>query len=51
MNVLCYDPAYQNHSFVQSIQEIFDLRHARGLLSRKCRMSSTKKRSPNSFLR
>lgn len=35
MNVLCYDPAYQNHSFVKSIQEIFDLRHARGLVREK----------------
>jgi len=32
MNVLCYDPAYQNHSFVKGIQEIFDLRQARGLV-------------------
>src|SRR5579871_5843316 len=32
MNVLCYDPAYENHAFVKSIQEIHDLRHARGLV-------------------
>lgn len=32
MNVLCYDPAYQNHDFVKSIQEMLDLRHARGLV-------------------
>src|SRR6202162_5268531 len=31
MNVLCYDPAYENHAFVKTIQEINDLRHARGL--------------------
>lgn len=31
MNVLCYDPSYQNHEFVKAIQEIKDLRHARGL--------------------
>ena len=31
MNILCYDPAYENHSFVKTIQEINDLRHARGL--------------------
>jgi len=31
MNVLCYDPAYENHAFVEAIQEINDLRHARGL--------------------
>src|SRR6476660_8943185 len=28
MNVLCYDPAYQNDAFVKTIQEIHDLRHA-----------------------
>jgi len=32
MNILCYDPAYQNHAFVSSIQEINALRHARGLV-------------------
>lgn len=31
MNVLCYDPAYENHAFVKAIQEINDLRHAHGL--------------------
>jgi len=31
MNVLCYDPAYQNHAFVKTIQEIHHLRHERGL--------------------
>jgi len=35
MNVLCYDPAYQNHAFVRSVQEILDLRHARGLTKEK----------------
>ena len=35
MNVLCYDPAYQNDSFVKTIQEIHDLRHARGLVREK----------------
>jgi glyoxylate reductase len=32
MNMLCYDPAYENHAFVKTIQEIQDLRHARGLV-------------------
>src|ERR1043166_4383893 len=27
MNVLCYDPAYQNHEFVAAIQQIKDMRH------------------------
>src|SRR3954466_1050445 len=35
MNVLCYDPAYENQEFVQTIQEIHDLRHARGLAREK----------------
>jgi glyoxylate reductase len=35
MNVLCYDPAYQNHAFVKTIQEINDLRYARGLAKEK----------------
>ena len=29
MNILCYDPAYQNHEYVKAIQENMDLRHAR----------------------
>src|SRR5436309_10417590 len=35
MNVLCYDPAYQNEAFVKTIQEIHDSRHARGLVKEK----------------
>src|SRR6478735_10782151 len=35
MNILCYDPAYQNHDYVKSIQEIMDLRHARGISKTK----------------
>jgi len=35
MNVLCYDPAYENHEFVKTIQEVNDLRHARGLAKEK----------------
>ncbi|HXY13877.1 MAG TPA: D-glycerate dehydrogenase [Terriglobales bacterium] len=31
MNILCYDTAYQNLEFVKAIQEIKDLRHARGM--------------------
>src|SRR5579864_5905595 len=31
MNVLCYDPAYQNHEFVTAVQQIKDLRHQLGL--------------------
>ena len=35
MNVLCYDPAYENHAFVNTVQEMNDLRHARGLTKEK----------------
>ena len=35
MNILCYDPAYENQAFVTAIQEINDLRHARGLTKEK----------------
>src|SRR6202158_3096057 len=31
MNILCYDPAYQNHEYVKAIQEMKDLRFARGI--------------------
>src|SRR5438067_5384551 len=29
-NMLCYDPAYHNDKYIASIQELMDLRHARG---------------------
>jgi glyoxylate reductase len=35
MNILCYDPAYQNHEYVKAIQETMDLRHARGIQKEK----------------
>ena len=35
MNILCYDPAYQNHEFIGAIQELMDLRHARGIQKEK----------------
>ena len=35
MNILCYDPAYQNHDYVKAIQETMDLRHARGIQREK----------------
>jgi len=31
MNILCYDPAYQNHEYIKAIQETMDLRQARGI--------------------
>src|ERR1043165_3652823 len=35
MNILCYDPAYQNHAFIKAIQELMDLRHASGIQKEK----------------
>jgi glyoxylate reductase len=35
MNILCYDPAYQNHEFINAIQELMDLRFARGVQKEK----------------
>ncbi len=35
MNVLCFDPAYENTAFVNTINEILDLRHSRGLSREK----------------
>ena len=31
MNMLCYDPAFQNRDYIKAIQEMKDLRHARGI--------------------
>ena len=35
MNILCYDPAYQNNEFIKAIQDVMDLRHARGIQKEK----------------
>src|SRR6204780_4571841 len=35
MNMLCYDPAYENHDYINAIQETMDLRHARGISKAK----------------
>jgi glyoxylate reductase len=35
MNVLCYDPAYQDHKFVAAIQQLMDVAHASGLHKEK----------------
>jgi len=35
MNILCYDPAYQNHEYVKSIQAVNDLRYERGICREK----------------
>jgi len=35
MNVLCYDPVYQDHEFIAAIQQVMDLRHSKGLQREK----------------
>jgi len=35
MNILCYDPAYQNLEYVNAIQETMNLRQARGIQKEK----------------
>src|SRR5579862_2890685 len=35
MNILCYDPAYENHTYVKHMQELLDLRHERGIQREK----------------
>src|ERR1044071_6625049 len=35
LNILCYDPAYQNEKFIAAMQELMDLRHARGIQNEK----------------
>jgi glyoxylate reductase len=35
MDMLCYDPAYQNHEYIKAIQEMKDLRYARGVTREK----------------
>jgi len=31
MNILCFDPAYENHDYVKAIQEVLDLRFQHGI--------------------
>jgi glyoxylate reductase len=35
MNVLCYDPVFQNHKFVSDTQQLMDLRHTLGMVKEK----------------
>jgi glyoxylate reductase len=35
MDILCYDPAYQNHDYIAGIQRIMDLRHELGMTGDK----------------
>jgi glyoxylate reductase len=36
MNILCYDPTYQNHEYAKAVQEVKDLRFARGISRTQC---------------
>jgi glyoxylate reductase len=35
MNILCFDPAYENHDYIKAIQETMDLRFQRGISREK----------------
>src|SRR6476619_4419093 len=35
MNILCYDPAYQNNEYIKAIQDLMNLRHARSIQKEK----------------
>lgn len=35
MNILCFDPAYENHDYIEAIQQNMDLRFQRGISSRQ----------------
>src|SRR6267154_2920036 len=35
MNILCFDPAYENRDYIKAIQETMDLRQARGISREK----------------
>ena len=31
MNILCFDPAYENHEYIKAIQDVYELRYQRGI--------------------
>ena len=35
MNILCYDPAYENHEFISGIKQVMDVRHKQGIQRNK----------------
>jgi glyoxylate reductase len=35
MNILCYDPAYENHQYISGIQNLMDVRHQLGIQRNK----------------
>lgn len=36
MNILCFDPVFQNHDYVATAQKIMDLRHEHGMAREHC---------------
>src|SRR6202166_2252797 len=41
MNILCFDPAYENHDYIKAIQETMDLRFQRGISREKASIRYT----------
>jgi len=41
MNILCFDPAYENHDYIAAIQETMDLRFKRGIQREKTTIGYT----------
>src|SRR4029079_3755508 len=35
MDVLCHDPVYEDHKFLDSVRRVLDLRHREGFVTRK----------------
>jgi glyoxylate reductase len=42
MNILCYDPAYENHDYINAIQQTMDLRFRHGISREKTTIRYTK---------
>jgi glyoxylate reductase len=42
MNILCYDPAYENHEYVAGIQALMDLRHERRIQKNRTQIKYVK---------
>ena len=40
-NILCFDPAYENHDYIKAIQEVLDLRFQRGISRERCSIRYT----------
>jgi len=42
MNILCYDPAYENREYIAGMQSLMDLRHERGIQKHKTQIKYVK---------